>query len=48
MLQFLSSCMDNYDSGKGSVASRVLGFVLHAIILVGFGAVCLFFACVFG
>lgn len=48
MLQFLSSCMDNYDSGNGSVASRVLGFVLHAIILVGFGAICLFFAYVFG
>lgn len=48
MLHFLSSCMDNYDSGKGSVASRVLGFVLHAIILVGFGAICLFLAYVFG
>lgn len=47
MLHFLSSCMDNYDSGNGSVASRVLGFVLHAVILVGFGAICLFFACVF-
>lgn len=48
MLQFLSSCMNNYDSGVGSVASRVLGFVLHAIIMVGFGAVCLFFTYVFG
>lgn len=48
MLQILSSCMDNYDSGNGSVASRVLGFVLHAIILVGFGAICLFLAYVFG
>lgn len=48
MLQFLSSCMDNYDSGNGSIASRVLGFVLHAIILVGFGAICLLFAYVFG
>lgn len=48
MLQFLSSCMDNYDSGNGSVASRVLGFVLHAIILVGFGAIFLFLAYVFG
>lgn len=48
MLHFLSSCMDNYDNENGSVASRVLGFVLQSMILVVFGAICLFFAYVFG